>query len=187
MRISSFLDRVLAIIFGSVLAAATLWSIFGTTLTGNTKDTGPLVPVPNNRHGDLVLMDAVRTVNADASTVMLSPYFSLAMDDPASCLIARRMQEKPDLTTRITTEVADAQSIKCEFVRFVRQSTRPVFERIASTRTLPIKLFAFEAFHADSWVAVGLFDQLSICNSAQEAGLKQGIGTKACTPWKPRF
>lgn len=139
------------------------------------------------RHKDLLLMDAVRMVNADASTLMLSLYFSLAMDAPAPCLIAKKMESGEDRNDPIVAKLTARFRHDCDFTRLSRKLTLPVFEHIASTRILPQNLFAFEAFHDDLWAMDGLFQDIESCNSVREEASKRGIGTRACGKWQPRF
>lgn len=179
MRISSILGHALVIAYGSALALGLGRSIFG------PHPASPSLPVA--RHADLALMDSVRSVNAAASLVMLSPYFSLAIDNPVPCLLAQGMREKSDLELPAVAQIVADQGRECEFTRFTRQLTRPVFDRVASAKALPIELFSFAAFHEDAWVDVGLFDQIGDCLSAQRAGLRLGIGVRACAPWRPGF
>ena len=185
MRFASILEKTLAIALVTAMAAALVWSVFGQPETAQLKPADK--PRATERHEDLILMDAVRGVNADAATLMLSPFFSLKLSEPISCLLARRMQERPDATSPALAALISEHSGECDFAGLVRQVTLPVFLQIAAVKALPKDLFTFEAFHAETWVSVGLFVRITTCNLIQQQSMNQGMGTKACMRWKPRF
>jgi hypothetical protein len=185
MRFASFLDKSLAIALVTAMAAALAWSVFGQPKTPEPKLAEK--PRATERHEDLILMDAVRAVNADASTMMLSPFFSLKLSEPISCLLVRKMQERSDATSPALANLIAEKTEECDFAGIVRQVTLPVFLEIAAVGALPKELFVFETFHAEAWVSVGLFDRVNTCNLVQQQRMNQGMGTKVCVKWKPRF
>jgi hypothetical protein len=185
MRIASLLDHALAIAFGTMLVGAFAWSIFGPSKAVEQKDS--VTPKIADRNDDLALMEAVRNVNADASILMLSPFFSLALAEPISCLLARKLKQEADLDLPVMAQLTLEQSQHCEFSRLARQYTLPVFSKIATTRELPKELFAFTAFHESTWESVGPFESFATCTKVQQEGMTKGMGTRACTKWTPRF
>lgn len=185
MHITSLFKKTLVVVYVTAIVASFVWYVIEPNKT--VQPTTAKKSVAAERHEDLVLLDAVRVVNADASTLMLSPFFSLALTEPTSCLVARKMEERPDANSPVLAALVFDTSRKCEFARLVRQLTLPVFRQIADVKVVPDMLYTFDAFHAEQWISVGLFDQAATCSLVQQEGMSLGLATKACTRWTPRF
>lgn len=186
-RIRSALDQAAAIGIGSVLILGTLVSLFDFSIFKGTDESATVVPAKTPPHKDIRLMQLVLKVNGDASTLMLSPYFSLAMDELAPCLLANHASASKGMDDPIIVKLVMQYKNECDFTAFSRNLTLPVFEKIAATHSLPTTPYAFDAFHGDLWALVGLFETLESCNVAREEAARRSIGTRVCGSWQPRY
>ena len=140
------------------------------------------------RNPDITLMERLRSVNPDASTVMLS-FSGFGMAVPAPCLLAAHVEKDPKLASdRITQQIHQRFQSECELNNQVRSATYPIFMKIAESGKLPVDPFAFEILDTqNNWSVVGLFEELSICEAILMKATKAGLGIKPCFHWHPRY
>lgn len=180
-RFMTFLGRSVAYLYLAALVVFAVIATWGSLHPVPRETASPVVP----RHPDLLLMDAVRDVSADASLLMLSPITGFGMDEPAACMLARQIIGRKDVPVG-TFKKWDNE---CAFGTAVRKSTDPVFHAIAQSRALPRVAFAFDAYVGlkDEWHTLGLFADSATCTRMVEAAGSLGIGVRSCQPWTPRF
>lgn len=137
------------------------------------------------RHPDLLLMDAVRRVSADASLLMLSPVTGFGMDEPAACTLARRVVGDKDFPAGVLKKWDD----ECAFGVAVGKASNPVFRAIAQSGALPPAAFVFDASVGlkEEWHTLGLFADSDTCARMVAAAVALRIGVRSCLPWTPRF
>ena len=186
-RVFAALDWFFASVFSVVMGIALIYSIFQPSITQKKPAAERQAANAAPRHNDLLLLDAVQKVNTEISMLMISPYFALAMDEPAPCILAREMHDGPKFKDAVMAKVAAEFTDKCALTHFSRKLTLPVFEKIAATNSLPPKMFTFEVFHEDQWQVVGIFDSDDSCNSVRGEASKHGSGTKACVAWHATY
>lgn len=178
-RFLGYLSRVASAIFCMMLLLG-----FGFAIWGALSPLPPTPPIPvEPRHPDLLLMDAVRRISADASTLMLSPIRGVGMDEPGPCMLARTAVGHPDLPS----SASKAWRSECALGTMLRKSTDPVFHAIEESRTLPRKAFVFDAYVEERWSTLGLFADSGTCAQVLESAMLLGIGVRSCVPWSPRF
>ena len=155
--------------------------LFAATIANAATDVRPISP-------DITLMGRVRTVNADASTVMLS-FSGFGMDSPAPCILAAHTEKDPQLVTdRITQQIHRKFQVECALHRQVRSATYPIFKKIADSGKLPTNPLAFDILNDQKdWRVIGLFEDAAICEAVLIKATEAGFGVKPCHRWNPRY
>ena len=181
------LDWLLTILFIGVCGGAGLYGIYNyLSSQGKPSAVRQAVEVaPPDKA--LLLFHRVGKVSGELSTLMLSPYFALAMNKSVPCMMAKSMNEGSDRNDPVVVTLAARYTGECSFTRFSSHLTVPVFEKIAETQLLPATLVTFEVFRGNSWIVVGAFDSNDTCNSAREEATSHGMGTKSCGVWQARY
>jgi len=149
----------------------------------------PSPPAPSvaaaPRHPDLLLMDAVRKVSADASMLLLSPITGFGMEEPAACMLAARIVAQKHVPAGVLHKLDG----ECALGKMVRQATNPVFQAIVQSQALPPVAVTFDAYVGleEKWQTLGLFADFDTCKTMMDAAMSLGIGVRSCLPWAPRF
>jgi hypothetical protein len=180
-RLWKFFDQSIASLYVVGLVVAV---VFGLWIDSRPRPPEPPAMI-KPRHPDLLLMDSVRAVNADASMLLLTSARGATMDQPFACLLAQSVAARQDFPASALKKL----NTECTFWTAVRKATRPVFHGIAESKSLPETPFTFDAYVGsdEKWDTLGLFADLETCSRMVETAMSLGIGVRACQPWKPRF
>ena len=100
------------------------------------------------------------------------------------CLMAKKSVAKRDA---LPASVLKKWTDGCAFGTMVRSATEPVFQAIATSRTLPPVAFAFEVYVEEEWHTLGLFADSITCSRMAAEAMSIGLGARSCLPWTPRF
>ena len=166
----------------SVLAVGGGYSVWRMLLPPPTIPASVVAP----KHPDVLLLAAVAKVSVDASTLLLSAITGFGMDEPFTCVVARRLTGQQDVPVSSLKHLND----ECAFGTMIRRTTRPVFDDIVQSQSLPRAAFAFDAYVGSGdkeWHTLGLFADAGTCNGMMESAISLGIGVRSCHPWTPRF
>lgn len=180
-RFITFLGRSVAYLYLAALVVGAVVATWGSLRPVPTETSSPVVP----RHPRLLLADAVRKVNADASLLMLSPAASFGLDEPTACKLARQAAARQNFAASALKK----WNSECALGTMMREATDPVFQAIATSGALPPDAYAFDAFVGleEEWHTLGLFADFEACARMMEAAMSLGFGARSCLPWAPRF